>query len=140
MWRYNSPDELYHYGILGMKWGRRKAKYSSSNNPKYKKKYSSARPKAKPSYISKDSKRVKNIKRKHIDEMTNEELKVANNRLNLEKQYKDLTRRQSVGQKAVKTFIGVAGTIAAIEASAKTYKRVTDYAVKKIGKTRLRNS
>ena len=111
MWQYTHTDELYHYGVLGMKWGRRKARY-----------------------VTRDSKRTKNIRKKHIDEMTNKELKEANNRLQLERQYKDLTQKKNVGQKAVKAFIGVAGTIVAIEGAAKTYERIGKLAVKKIGK------
>lgn len=48
MWEYNhtpSPDELYHYGIVGMKWGKRRAAargqsytYTSHSTKKYNKK------------------------------------------------------------------------------------------------------
>ena len=68
MWKYiSSDDELYHYGVLGMRWGHRKAKYRNS----------------------KDYNRAHGLrKRKNYKQMSNNELQTVNKRLELENRYR----------------------------------------------------
>jgi hypothetical protein len=64
---------LMHYGIKGMKWGVRRTEKLRKQRQ-----------------ASEDHKKKKELKKKKIHEMSNAELKELNNRLQLEKQYKDL--------------------------------------------------
>lgn len=82
---------LEHAGVLGMKWGRRKNKSKT------------------PVITSKDHNSKTLLKKKRIREMSNQELKQLNDRLQLEKQYKDLTKSErTAGQKFVIDLLGSA--------------------------------
>lgn len=71
MWLYN--NELYHYGVLGMRWGRRKNR-STINEPK----------------------------KKNVKDMSDAELRQRINRLQMERQYSQLTsKHRSSGVKFV---------------------------------------
>lgn len=73
---------LKHWGVLGMKWGVRRNRSTGSE--------------------SQDHITTRAIKKKKISEMSNEELKQLTTRLQLEKQYSDLNKRQiSAGEKLV---------------------------------------
>ena len=108
-------NELYHYGILGMKWGKRKGGSKRGKKESYSEDYKKAH--SGKSYKSRD----------------NRELSDTNKRLNMEKQYKDLTKKTSVGKKAVNSFIGTAGTITAVSGAAVGYKKIGNGIIEKIG-------
>lgn len=80
--------ELYHHGVLGMKWGVRKAKKTSTPSKKSTKKNDDT-PRGPKKFLKKD-RAVEKSRKKPVREFTDDELREKINRLQLEKQYKTL--------------------------------------------------
>ena len=97
-------NELYHFGIKGMKWGvRRFQNKDGSLTSKGKKRYSD------------DYKESQNISKKSVSEMSNAELRKINERKRLEQEYSRLNPSTlKKGLTVVGTVSGVLGTAAAL--------------------------
>ena len=93
-----TENELYHFGVKGMKWGVRKSRSSSG---------SSKKKRSKTDGWSDDAKEAYRINKKKVNQMSNAELKKLNERRNLERNYHQLNPN------AVKRGIAVAATTAA---------------------------
>lgn len=74
-------NEIKHYGILGMRWGRRRGPSSSNSKPEAK---------AIIKQPSDDYVKTRELRKKRSYELTNTELKALNTRLQLEKTYSEL--------------------------------------------------
>ena len=87
-------NELYHYGVKGMKWGVRKTPVRSPSKSKKSKSglFNLKLRKSKTKAAS--SKKSTSESTKSISEMTDDELRRAINRMQMEKQYKDLSPKQ----------------------------------------------
>lgn len=107
MWQYQKTDELYHHGVIGMKWGiRRYQNKDGSLTAKGKKRYSS------------DYNEAQNIKRKGIKRMSNEDLRKVNNRDQLERTYKlNNKSKAQKGASAIAKGAKIIGTTAGVTAS-----------------------
>ena len=100
----NYDDFLQHYGVLGMKWGHRKARSTSSSNkkPKRTKNTTTSKPKPKPKPTQR--------------ELSDEELRAVINRMRLEREYADLQYRASSRAK-VENVVKTVGTAALLTTS-----------------------
>ena len=94
-------NELYHYGVLGMKWGVRRSRSKSSYISKKKRKKA-----ASTKNMSADAKEAARLKKKSVSQMSNAELRKYNERKQLEQQYAKLNPSN------IKRGIAIAGTVA----------------------------
>lgn len=126
-------NELYHYGVLGMKWGVRKDR-NKSGKKKAKLVLESPfkpKPKSQPSSSSSSS-----SSKKSISDMSDDELRALINRMQLERQYKQMMAQPpSKGKAFVKKFLAENAQTIAKTAISKYANRVIDQQLdKKFGK------
>ena len=98
----NYDDFLQHYGVLGMKWGHRKARSNVSSNKKPKSIKNTTTSKPKPKQTQR--------------ELSDEELRAVINRMRLEREYADLQYRASSRAK-VENVVKTVGTAALLTTS-----------------------
>lgn len=104
-------DELYHHGIKGQKWGVRRTAEELGHVTKVAKE---ALPAAKKLFSKrKQEESVKNL--------SDDELRRRVSRLNMERQYKDLTKSETgKGWEMAESILSVVGGLAAITVSGMT--------------------
>ena len=122
------PDnELYHYGVLGMRWGVRR--YQNEDGT-----LTTAGKRRKKETPHEDYTRAHD--KKKVSEMSDKELQQRLNRLNNEEQYRKKTAKPSVlqtGKKFVMGAVAMAGTIKAAKTAYKFYKDEIDGVIDKVG-------
>ena len=107
-------NELYHYGVLGMKWGIRKSRGGGVSKTGRRGRTTKERPIAHEDYKKAHSK-------KSVREMSDTELRSRINRLDMERRYQELNpSTKNRGRKYVNSIIKTGTTIATATGTALT--------------------
>lgn len=95
-------DYISHFGVKGMKWGiRRYQNRDGTLTPEGRKRYGR----------SEDSEKVRELRKKPVSAMSNQELETVIRRMNLERQYRDLKSSEiNSGKKKAKEVLDYANT------------------------------
>ena len=118
-------NELYHYGVLGMKWGVRKSRPSSTRSSRRKKKSNEPSPDFK-----ERTKRKSDLKNRRT--LSDEELKRKIERLKMEREFKELTKEDiDPGKKFASEVMSSAGKKVLTAAAAGAMAYAVKYAMTK---------
>jgi hypothetical protein len=123
---------IIHAGILGMKWGHRKTESSGGSSAKTT--TTGTGPTVAVSKTSKDYDVVAAIRKKKLSELSNDEIKILGNRMQLEqtfKQYEDSHKTEF--QKGKDVVLGVLGNSAKQAAGAVATAYINKYMTKYLG-------
>lgn len=108
-------DYLAHYGVLGMKWGVRKSRPTSGERRQKREERKAVRQNkraVRKNYTgSRDSVARRQYQKKNINEMTNDELREGITRMQLEKQYRDFTKADTMRGHRIVTNVLKYGTL-----------------------------
>lgn len=117
-------NELYHHGIIGMKWGvRRYQNKDGTLTNAGKKRYNQDN-------WSEDAKAASQLKKKNVNQMSNAELRKLTERQQLERNYSSLN--PSAIQKGLVAAAAVAGALGTIASLQKNSKKVLDMGQKAV--------
>lgn len=105
-------NDMYHYGVLGMKWGIRRARKNTASS-------NSSRKSQVEENVNDDYKRAHS--KKSVKQMSDKELREKLNRLQMEQQYSKLSGNDvSKGQDYVNKLIKAGTTVATVTSTALT--------------------
>lgn len=107
---------LIHYGILGQKWGVRRYQNEDGTYTTEGKRRRNKGGDYHPDYARAHTKI-------DLSKLSDNELRAINNRLNMEKQYKELTKKRNKGKEFVQAFIKTSGLLGGAVSAYGVYKK-----------------